>query len=203
MMRTGTLTSRQLAEPGLLGKARSLTQREVLLVCVAGLTSAVLAQFGGRALHAVWPIPASGSLVAALPRTLVLLALLTRVNRFGVLTAAGLAEVAARVAMGGIGLVPWSLVVPILGNLAGDLAWASSGLVRSQRLRAALTGGCLCTARVLAALLFWGVCLTAMQPSLGPVHVLIIGANAVLGVTAGLVVSGLTSRNKRQDDTGE
>ena len=198
MMQTGTLTFWRSAASNAAGKARLLVGREVLLVVVAGLASAVISQLGGRVLHAAWPIVASGSLVTALPRAIVLMALLVRVNRFGVLTAAGVVEVAAKATMGGIGFMPWALVVPILGNLAGDLAWTGLGSSRSQHLRASLAGGCLCTARVLAALLFWAVLLPAMQRGLAPVHWLIIGANMVLGATGGVIVSRATSGKKRE-----
>jgi len=198
MMRTQTLTSWRLAALNPTNKTRALAAQHLLLAIVAGLASAVINQLGGRVLHAVWPIAASGSLVTALPRAIILMALLVRVNRFGVLTAAGLAEVAAKVAMGGIGPMPWALTVPILGNLAGDLAWTGLGSLRSQHLRASLAGGCLCAARVLAALLFWAVFLAATQRGLAPVHWLFIGANMVLGATAGAIVSRATSGKKRE-----
>jgi len=204
MMRTETLRSWQWAASGVLAKARVLTGRDILLVGLAGLSLALIGQITGRALHATWPIPASGSLAAALPRAVILLALLLRVRRFGVLTAAGLAEVAAKVAMGGIGLMPWCLIVPILGNLAGDVAWAGLGGLRSQRLRAALTGASLCTVRVLAALLFWATFMTAAKGNLGAIHGLIIGANVLLGLTAGFLVGRAAIRKRgEKDDPGE
>jgi hypothetical protein len=106
--------------------------------------------------------------------------------------------------MGAIGPAPWALVVPILGNFAGDLAWTGLGSLRNQHLRASLAGGCLCTARVLAALLFWTAFLPALQRGLGPVHWLIIGANIVLGAMGGVIVIRTTNGKKREkNDSSE
>jgi len=199
MMRTGTFASWRVAASDVLTRARFLTGREVLLAAIAGVASAVISQFAGRAMHAAWPIPASGSLVTALPRAVILLALLARVNRFGVLTTAAVAELAAKAALGGVGAMPWSLAVPVIGNLAGDVAWAGLRGLPSRSLRLILTGACLCTARVLAALLFWSLFLATARRSLGPVHGLIVAANAISGLLGGLIVIWPASR-KRQGE---
>jgi len=200
MMRTETLGFWRWVPSRLLAKERALTRRDILLVGLAGLSSAVIAQLAGRLLHAAWPIPASGSLAAGLPRAVILLILLVRVRRFGVLTAAGLVEVATKVAMGSVGLMPWSLTVPLVGNLAGDIAWAGFGGLRDQRVRTALTGATLCAGRVLAALLFWATFMNAAKVNLSSVHGLIVGANVLLGLTAGSFVGQVSFPKQKEKD---
>ena len=191
MMQKGTLHSHEVTLP-LRPATGLLSARELLLVVAAGIASAVIGHFGGRAVHALWPIPMSGSIAVALPRAIILLAVLLRVDRFGALTTAGVAEVGAKLALGG-GLSPWFLVVPVLGNLAGDVLWASLRSSTGRRARLVLTGGGLCGARVLGAMVFWGLLGWGLHRSAdrtGALLVCIVGINVVLGMVGGLVVSG-------------
>jgi len=159
-----------MPEAGLSSVTRQtglLTVGEVLLVLIAGVVSAAMGHFLGRMVHAAWPVPLSGSIAVAMPRTMILLMVLVRVDRFGVLTTAGLAEVAAKLALSGSGLCPWFLIVPVLGNFAADLLWTCLRPLPYRQVRLMLTGGSLCAARVLAALFFWSVLGRAFQGSLG------------------------------------
>jgi len=53
-----------------------------------GVASAAIGKVLGRAVHLAVPIPMSGSLVAALPRAVILLVVAARVRRCGALTVA-------------------------------------------------------------------------------------------------------------------
>jgi len=118
--------------------------------------------------------------------------ILLRIDRFGALTIAGIAEVSTKLAAGFIGWWPMSLVVPLLAGVAGDLIWWYLRQLPSRRLSLILTGGSLCGARILLALSFWTL---LMRPiSGGGEHlVLTVGSivviNIVLGMVAGLLVS--------------
>jgi len=191
MIRTGFLSPRRLALPGARAGVSFLTWRKLLLVGAAGVASAAIGQILGRTLHLAWPIPASGSIVAALPRTIILLAVLLRINRFGALTAVGVAEIGAKLALGVGGMWPMSLIAPLLGNLAGDLLWFFLRRLPARRIRLMSTGAALCAARVLAALFFWSLLRPALSKApedLGHVLVCIVAANMALGAIAGFLV---------------
>ena len=182
-----------------LGPATGLLSAQGLLVVIAaGIASAAIGHFGGRLVHALWPIPMSGSIAVALPRTILLLIVLLRVDRFGALTTAGVAEVGAKLALGG-GLSPWFLVVPVLGNLAGDVLWASLRSSGGQRARLVVTGGGLCGARVLGAMVFWSLLGWGLHRSAdrtGTLLVCIVGINVALGMVGGFLVSRPLRRNR-------
>jgi len=170
-----------------------LARRNLMLIVAAGVTSAVIGQLLGRMLHLAWPVPASGSIVAALPRTIILLAVLIRVNRFGALTAAGVAETGARLATGVGGMWPMFLIAPLLGNLAGDLLWYSLRRLPSRRMKLMVTGAALCAARVLVALFFWSLLSAAISKAtenIGSVLASIVAVNVALGAIAGFLVGG-------------
>lgn len=172
-----------------------MTWRELMLAVAAGVASAAIGQLMGRTVHTIWPIPASGSIAVALPRAVILLIVLLRVRHFGALTAAGVAELSAKLAICSGALMPWSVVVPLLANFAGDVLWAGLRQIPGRRMRLMLTGCGLCTARAMIALLFWGLAGMPLAKPL-PEHLLamlscIVVVNAVLGAIAGLLVSGL------------
>lgn len=192
MTRAGLLNTRRAALPDVAAPAGAGIWQSVILIGAAGVASAAIGQLLGRTLHLAWPIPASGSILAALPRALILLAILIRVNRFGALTAAAVAEIGAKLAFGVGGMWPVSLVAPLLGNLAGDAAWLWLRRLPRLRVRLALTGAALCTARVLAAVLLWSLIRPALpQAPRGAVAALagIVAANMAFGAIAGLLVA--------------
>ncbi len=178
-----------------------ITWADLLLATAGGIVVAVISQLLGRVFHAAYPVPASGSVVAALPRAVVLLIILTRSRSFGVLTVSALAEASTKLAWGGFGLMPWFVVVPLLGNFAGDVAWASLRSLVGRRARLMLTGMVLCAARVLAALLFWGLAARAVQhnvDSLAAVLMGIIAINIIMGLAAGVLVHFPTTQLRRK-----
>lgn len=127
-----------------------LDTRALVLAALGGVTSAVLGRLLGRALHVAMPMPMLGSVAAALPRAVVLLLILCRVRRRGILTAAGVAEAVAGLGLGGA--FPMSVLSPLAGGIAGDLAWLATRFLPSDRARLVFAGGVLCGARVLAVL---------------------------------------------------
>jgi len=191
MLRTIFLSPRQLTPAGVRGKNNFLTWRELAFVVVGGIALAGVGQLLGRTFHLAWPVPMSGSIVTALPRAFILLVILLRINRFGALTLAGIAEVGTRLAMGFSGWWPMSLVVPLLANAAGDLIWWYLRQLPSRRLSLILTGGSLCGARVLIALFFWALLIRPISGA-GEHLALTLGCiaviNVVLGMVAGLLV---------------
>ena len=192
MIRSGFLTSGRLAVPtSAKAGASFLTWRKLMLIAGAGVASAAIGQVLGRPLHLAWPIPASGSIITALPRTVILLAVLLGVKRFGALTAAGVAEVGAKLAFGGAVMWPMALIAPLLGNLAGDLLWYSLRRLPARRIRLMLTGAALCAARVLVALFFWSLLIPALSrapENLRSLLVCIVAINIALGAIAGFLV---------------
>ena len=191
MIRANFLSLRRSASLIARTKVSSPIWHQLILVASAGLASAALGQVFGRMLHLTWPIPASGSIVAALPRTIILLMLLLRVNRFGVLTAAGVAEIGAKLTIGVGGMWPMFLIAPLVGNLAGDLLWYWLRRLPVQRVGLMLTGATICVARVLVALFFWSLLRPAMwntPENLGSLLVCIVATNIALGAIAGFVV---------------
>jgi hypothetical protein len=192
MMRTRDAMPRELLPSATGSRAGLLTARNLALAAAGGAASAAIGLLLGRTIRLGGTIPLSGSIVVAIPRTMILLLVLLGVKRFGALTAAGIAEVATKLALGAPGLMPWFLVVPILANLAGDAMWAGLRSLPSRRTGLMLTGSSLCAARVLIASLFWGL----LGPSLGRMGghpglllTAIIAVNVALGMIAGLLVS--------------
>ncbi len=196
MLRTTLLNSQGPALAGIRAKTGFLTWRELAFAVAGGIALAGVGQLLGRTFHLAWPVPMSGSIAAALPRAFILLVILLRINRFGILTVAGIAEVSTKLAAGFIGWWPMSLVVPLLAGVAGDLIWWYLRQLPSRRLSLILTGGSLCGARVLFALSFWTL---LMRPiSGGGEHLaLTVGSivviNIVLGMVAGLLVGKSTT----------
>jgi hypothetical protein len=191
MLRTTILSRRQLTLTAVRSRLNLMTWRELLFVIVGGIAVAGVGQLLGRTFHLAWPVPMSGSIVTALPRAFILLVILLRVNRFGALTIAAIAEVSTRLSVGLVGWWPMSMLVPVLAGLAGDLLWQYLRQVPSRKLGLVLTGGALCGARVLIALLFWTL-LTRPISQAGPHLTLTLGGivvvNVVLGMVAGLLV---------------
>jgi len=195
MMQTSFANSRQPALSNVVTSKGFLTWQQLMLAAVAGIASAAIGQLLGRPAYFAWQIPTSGSLLVALPRAIILLAVLVRINRFGALTTAGVAEVGTRLAIGSFGLLPMCLLVPVVANLAGDILWSALRRLPGRRMMVMLTGGALCGARVLAALLFWsllGLSISRPTTHLPAILGLIIVINIVLGIAAGfLVTSGM------------
>lgn len=192
MLRTTLLNSQRLTLANVREKINLLTWRELAFAVAGGIALAGVGPLLGQALHLAWPVPMSGSIITALPRAFILLVILLRIDRFGALTVAGIAEVSTKLAAGFIGWWPMSLVVPLLAGVAGDLIWLYLRQLPSRRLSLILTGGSLCGARVLLALSFW----TLLQRPIsgGGEHLaLTVGSivviNIVLGMVAGLLVS--------------
>ncbi|MCK4291908.1 MAG: hypothetical protein KAY65_01825 [Planctomycetes bacterium] len=192
MLQTTFLKQGQLALRGVRAKIDLLTWRELAFVLVGGIALAGVGQLLGRTFHLAWPVPMSGSIAAALPRAFILLVILLRVDRFGALTVAGIAEVSTKLAAGFVGWWPMSLVVPLLAAVAGDVIWQYLRHLPSRRLSLILTGGSLCGARVLLALFFWTF--LRLPVSQAGTHLAltlgcIVVINVVLGMVAGLLVS--------------
>ena len=191
MLRTAFLSPRPLTLAALKSKSNLLTWRELAFVIIGGIALAGVGHLLGRTFHLAWPAPMSGSIAAALPRTVILLVILLRIDRFGALTIAGVAEVSTKLAAGFIGYWPMSIVVPLLAGIAGDLIWQYFRQQPSRRLSLILTGGGLCGARILLALSFWTL---LMRPISGESNHLtltlgcIVVINIALGMVAGLLV---------------
>jgi len=203
MLRTTFLNPRQPTIASIKEKVNFLTWRELAFAVAGGIALAGVGQLLGRTFHLVWPVPMSGSIAAALPRAVILLVILLRIDRFGALTFAAIAEVSTKLAAGFIGWWPMSLVVPLLAGVAGDLIWWYLRQLPSRRLSLVLTGGSLCGVRVLIALLFWTVLMRSISG--GGEHLAstlgcIVVINIVLGMVAGLLVSKSTIAVKSSNE---
>ena len=192
MLQTTFLKQGQAALRGFKAEIDLLTWRELAFVLVGGIALAGVGQVLGRTFHLAWPVPMSGSIAAALPRAFILLVILLRVDRFGALTVAGVAEVSTKLAAGFVGWWPMSVVVPLLAAVAGDVIWQYLRHLPSRRLSLTLTGGGLCGVRVLLALSFWTFLRLPVSQA-GTHLALLLGCvvvtNVVLGMIAGLLVS--------------
>jgi len=192
MLRTTLLNPQHLTLTGIRAKVGFLTWRELVFTVVGGIALAGVGQLLGRTFHLAWPVPMSGSIAAALPRAFILLVILLRVNRFGALTIAAIAEVSTKLAAGFVGWWPMSMLVPLLAGVAGDLIWWYLRQLPSRKLSLILTGGSLCGARMLIALSFWTLLMRPI-PQGGEHLALTAGSivviNVVLGMVAGLMVN--------------
>ena len=202
MLRTTLLNPQRPTLAGIRGKINFLTWQELVFAVAGGIALVGAGPLLGRVVHLAWPVPMSGSIITALPRAIILLVILLRIDRFGALTVAGIAEVSTKLAVGIGGWWPMSLVVPLLAGIAGDLIWLYLRQLSSRKLSLVLTGGSLCGARVLLALSFWTL---LMRPiSGGSEHLaLTVGGiaviNIVLGMVAGLLVSkSITTAKSRK-----
>jgi hypothetical protein len=192
MLRTNSLNSQRLTLTGIMGKINFLTWRELAFAVAGGIALVGVGPLLGRIVHLAWPIPMSGSIITALPRAIILLVILLRINRFGALTVAGIAEVSTKLAVGLGGWWPMSMVVPLLAGVAGDLLWQHLRHLSPRWLSLTLTGGCLCGARILLALSFWTLLMRPISGGgehLAPMLGGIVVINIVLGMVAGLLVS--------------
>lgn len=192
MIRTSFLRIWRLARPSGQTQVSLSIWRQLALVAVAGIASVAIGQLSGRLFHLAWPIPTSGSILVALPRAIILLAVLYRINRFGTLTAIAVAELGTKLVFGVGGMWPMCLIVPLLGNFAGDLLWFWLRRLPWQRIKLMLTGATLCSARVLVALFFWSLLRPGFSnPPENIVSALacIVAINIALGMIGGLIVS--------------
>ncbi len=166
--------------------------RALMAAAAGGVAAAVVGRALGRAVGLAVPVPMAGSLAATLPRAIILLVVLARVRRPGVLTLAGTVEAAVGFVLGLGGMVPLSVMSPVAAGVAGDLTWRATRPVRGERLRLAMAGAVLAGARVVVAL---GVFMLLRVPMLQAVGPLVLGsivaANAGLGVAAGVVAGSI------------
>ena len=203
MTQTGLSLSPQAAAAQGPSRLQLLGYRQALLAIAAGVACAAISQLFGRTLHWVWPIPTFGSIAAAFPRAVVLLVLVSRTRRLGVLTTAAAAEIGAKFALGSAVMWPVAIFAPIMGNLAGDALWA---VLRDNSRRSAvlaLVGAGLCGARILAALVFWSLLRPALADAphnIGLLLAVILATNVTLGMLAGCVVGQSGKLRKRGSD---
>jgi len=175
-----------------------LTTREVVLAAFGGVAAAAIGHVLGRSVRLAVGMPMAGSLVAALPRTAVLVVVLARGRAFGVLTLAAVAEGLVSLGMGG--LFPLCVAGPLMGGMCADAAWALGRRAAPETAALALAGGALAGARMLAVLLLVAAVGVSMGRGSGAgpaVAAAIVGGNVVLGVLAGLV-GGLVARELRR-----
>jgi len=176
---------------------RALTSRELILAVAGGVGSAVIGAVCGRMVHLAVPIPMFGSLVAVVPRTVILLVVAARIRRPGALTVAGFAE--ALVSLGLGGTFPLVLLAPVCAGVAGDAVYVLTRAMRAERVRLALAGAALGSARVAAAVLFALLLRMPIKSVQGaPVLVWgIVAANAALGAASGVVAASVVQELKR------
>ncbi len=199
MLRTSLINPRQLTLSGIREKVSLLTWRELAFAIAGGIALAGVSQFLGRTFHLAWPVPMSGSIITALPRTFILLVILLRIDRFGALTVASVAEVSTKLAAGFIGYWPMSILVPLLAGVLGDIIWQYFRQQPSRRLSLLLTGGSLCGARILLSLSFWVILIRPISQA-GEHLALTVGGigiiNIALGMAAGLLAGKSIKRRK-------
>ena len=192
MLRATFLNPKQLTMAAVKEKVNFLTWRELAFAVIGGIALAGVGQLLGRTFHLAWPVPMSGSIITALPRTFILLVILLRIDRFGALTTATITEVSTKLVAGFIGYWPMSIVVPLLAGIAGDMIWQYFRQQPSRRLSLILTGGSLCGARVLLAMSFWVILMRPVSQASDYMALKvggIVAINVVLGMTAGLLVA--------------
>lgn len=194
MKRAEGTVAQGLALPA-LGRAEScLAWRSLALAVGGGIASAIFGQLLGKPMQAIWAVPTAGSVAAALPRTIILLLMMQKVNRWGSLTTAGLAEVGTGLVIGAGAFWPTAVVAPVLACITGDIAWSFVCRLPGRMLGLMATGCVLCVARVLVALCFW-VWLRPLALAWSdwvPVLAGIVLINAILGLLGGLIVARVT-----------
>jgi hypothetical protein len=171
-----------------------------MLATAGGVASAAIGFVLGRTVHLAVPLPMSGSLVAALPRAVILLVVLARIDRFGALTLAGVAEVAAKLGLGLGGAFPLSVVAPIAAGIAADAAWWALKRLPTRRARLAICGGVLASTRVLSVvvlLVLVRVPIPAAPRRGGWIVWALVGANVLLGVIAGFLASAIAAELRK------
>jgi len=167
--------------------------RRLMLAIAGGVAAAAVGQFLGRSMRLGLGVPMLGSLVAALPRTIILAVVAARADRFGTLGIAGFAEGAVAISLGAP--FPLPLLTATLSGFAGDLAWAVLP-TKPDWLRLLPTGASLCGARLLAALAFLTLVRAPVQSAMAVVWA-IVAANLVLGAVAGIVAAAVVRELKR------
>lgn len=168
--------------------------RDLLLVAVAGIAAACIGQLLGRPMRLSLGVPLLGSVLASLPRALVLLLVLARVNRLGAFTGAAVCEVLARAATGIAGLGLMAAVAPLVGGALADIAWHATRRWQPVSARLVLTGAVLAGARVLAAWILMGLLAFPARGMAKPgavVALTIVGLDMLLGAAAGLLITTL------------
>jgi len=176
---------------------RGLTTRDVLLAATGGVAAAAISKVLGHAVRLGVGVPMAGSLVAALPRTAVLLVVLARARGFGVLTLAGVAEGVLSLGLGA--MFPLCVAGPVVAGACADAAWRWAR-VGGERGRLAGSGAVLAAARmlvVLALVAALGVRVGRGEHGIGAMPVVIVVGTFVLGGAAGLLASVITRELRR------
>ena len=180
-----------------MSEARGLTTRDVLLAAAGGAAAAAIGHVLGRAVRLGVGVPMAGSLVAALPRTAVLLVVLARARGFGVLPRAGVAEGVLSLGLGG--LFPLCVAGPVVAGACADAAWRW-GRGGGERGGLMLSGAVLAAARMVAVLVLivaLGLRMGSGGRGVGAMAAAIVVGNFLLGGAAGLLASRVT-RELRQ-----
>ena len=180
-----------------MSEARGLTTRDVLLAATGGVAAAAIGHVLGRAVRLGVGVPMAGSLVAALPRTAVLLVVLARARGFGVLTLAGVAEGVLSLGLGG--MFPLCVAGPVVAGACADAAWRW-GRVGGERGRLMLSGAVLAAALLLVVLALVAALAVAMGRGgrgVGAMAAAIVVGNLLLGGAAGLLASVITRELRR------
>ena len=138
------------AEPG-AARRPYFSLRDLSQIAAAGVGAALVDIIVKRSLGMVLPaVPFSGSLVAALPRTLLILVVACRTEKAGAIALLCLVEGAMNFAMGGV--FPLSFVSPVGAGLAGEATWLLMGTMkRFPLVRLAGTGAVLAVGRLVMA----------------------------------------------------
>jgi len=181
--------------------------RDLLLVAASGFAAACIGYLLGRPVRLGLGVPLVGSVFASLPRTLMLLLVLARMNRLGAFTGAAACEVLARVGMGMPGLGPMAAIAPIAAGISADLAWSATRRWRSVKARLILAGAVLAGVRVLTAWALMAVFVLPARGTAGPAASMasaVVGLNVLLGGAAGLlaVAGGRALGRQRPGKTG-
>jgi hypothetical protein len=175
--------------------------RDFLLVAAAGMAAACIGHLLGRPARMGLGMPLVGSPFASLPRVLVLLGVLARVNRVGAFTGAAVCEVLAHVGLGVPGLGPMAASAPVAAGIVADLAWNAATRWRFASVRLMLTGAVLSGTRVLAAWALMALLVFPARGISGPatrMALAVVGVDVLLGAAAGLLVVGLHQALYRQ-----
>jgi len=125
--------------------------RDLSQIAAAGVGAALIDMVVKRSLGIALPgVPFSGSLVAALPRTVLILVVACRTRKAGAIALLSLVEGSVNFAMGGV--FPLSFVSPLGAGLLGEATWFLTGVMkRLLLLRLAITGAILAVGRLVMA----------------------------------------------------
>ena len=194
-------SSTTVLAPRRAGSGAVIVARDILLVAAVGIAAACIGQMLGRPARLGLGMPLVGSLFASLPRAMVLLLVLARVNRLGAFTGAAVCEVLARIGMGMPGMGPMAAIAPVAAGILADLAWNGTRRWRSASGRLILTGAVLSGTRVLTAWAMMALLVFPARGTSGPatsMALAVVGLDVLFGAAAGLLVVGLRQALNRQ-----